>query len=71
MNAWFVSPIEHTDESTVKSSFREMARLAVKEYLREARSIPQTGTVESLAIWPEILPSKGIIQPLDAFELND
>lgn len=71
MNAWFTSPVEYTDESTSKTSFRKMAKSAVQEYLREARSVPQTGTAESLAIWPEILPSKGAIQPLDAFELND
>lgn len=71
MNAWFVSPIEYREETDIKNRFREMAQLAIQEYLREARSVPKTGKAESLAIWPEILPSKGVIQPLDAFELND
>ncbi|MDE6279329.1 MAG: hypothetical protein K2M05_05090 [Paramuribaculum sp.] len=69
MNAWFVSPTEFTVET--KNRFREMAKLAVQEYLCEARSVPSAGTAEALAIWPEILPSKGVIQPLDAFELTD
>ena len=71
LNAWFVSSIEYNDEQNNKAQFREMAELAVKEYLREARSVPQSGEAEALAIWPEILPSKGVIKPLDAFELND
>lgn len=71
LNAWFVSPVEYTEETSRTNRFREMARLAVQEYLREARSVPQVGKAESLAIWPEILPSKGVIQPLDAFELTD
>lgn len=71
MNAWFVSPFEYTEETNIKNQFREMARLAVQGYLNEARSVPRTGKAEALAIWPEILPSEGIIQPLDAFELND
>lgn len=71
LNAWFVSPIEYTEEASIKDRFREMARLAVQEYLREARSIPRTGAAESLALWQEVLPSEGVIQPLDAFELND
>lgn len=71
MNAWFVSPTEYAEETNSKNRFREMAKLAVQEYLREVRSVPSTGTAEALAIWPEILPSKGVIQPLDAFELND
>ncbi len=71
MNAWFVSPTEYTEETNYQNRFREMAKLAVQEYLREARSVPRTGKAEALAIWPEIIPSKGVIQPLDAFELND
>lgn len=71
LNAWFASPVEYTDEPASKARFREMAQKAVQEYLREARSIPQSGNAEALAIWPEILPSKGLIQPLDAFELKD
>lgn len=71
MNAWFVSPEKYSDEPTNKTRFREMARLAVQDYLREARSVPQTGNAEALAVWPEILPSKGVIQPLDAFEITE
>jgi hypothetical protein len=71
MNAWFSSPVEFTGEQNKKAQFREMAKLAVKEYLCEARSVPQSGEAEALAVWPEILPSKGIVQPLDAFELKD
>ena len=71
MNAWFVSPTEYTEETNCKNRFREMAKLAVQEYLREARRVPSTGTAEALAIWPEIIPPKGVIQPLDAFELTD
>lgn len=70
MNAWFTSPVKFTGDADNQKQFREMATLAVQEYLREARSVPKTGNAEALAIWPEILPSKGIIQPLDAFELN-
>lgn len=71
LNAWFISPVEYTGEQNNKNQFREMAKLAVMEYLNEARSVPKTGKAEALAIWPEILPSKGVIQPLDAFELTD
>lgn len=71
MNAWFGSPEKYSGEPTNKTRFREMARLAVQDYLREARSVPQTGNAEALAIWPEILPSKGVIQPLDAFEITE
>ncbi len=71
LNAWFASPIKYTGEADNQKQFREMATLAVQEYLREARSVPKTGTAEALVIWPEILPSKGVIQPLDAFELTD
>lgn len=71
LNTWFVSPIEYKGEQNNTAQFREMAKLAVKEYLREARSVPQSGEAEALAIWPEILPSKGVILPLDAFEPND
>lgn len=70
MNAWFGSPVEYTDDPSDKIRFREIAILAVQDYLREARSVPQTGKAESLAIWPEILPSKGVIKPLDAFEIT-
>lgn len=68
LNAWFVSPMEYTGEQNNKNQLRELAKRAVREYLYEARSVPQTGEAESLAIWPEILSSKGPIQPLDAFE---
>mgnify|MGYP006886337126 FL=1 len=70
LNAWFVSPVEYTDEPNNKNQFREMAKIAIRKYLREVRSLPQTGEAESLAIWPEILSSTGPIQPLDAFELT-
>ena len=71
LNAWFGSDVEYTDDSATKARFREMAQFAVQEYLREARSVPQSGKAEALAVWPEILPSKGVIQPLVAFELTD
>ncbi len=71
LNAGFISPFEYTEEETIKKRFRKMAQLAVQEYLREARSVPRVGEATELAIWPEILPPKGIIQPLDAFEIND
>ena len=71
LNAWFASPVEYTDDASCKMRFREMAQSAAKHYLKEARSVPKTGNAEALAIWPEILPSKGVIQPLDAFELKD
>lgn len=70
LNAWFGSPVEYTDDPADKTRFREMAQLAVQDYLREARSVPKTGKAEALAIWPEILPSKGVIKPLDAFEIT-
>lgn len=71
MNAWFGSPVQYTDDPSEKTRFREMAQLAVKDFLREARSVPQTGKAEALAIWPEILPLKGVIEPLDAFEITE
>lgn len=71
LNAWFGSEVEYTDDPATKARFRELAQSAALVYLREARSVPQSGKVEALAVWPEILPSKGVIQPLDAFELND
>lgn len=71
LNAWFGSDVEYTDDPATRTRFRKMAQSAVQEYLREARSVPQSGQAEALAVWPEILPSKGVIQPLDAFELND
>lgn len=71
LNAWFGSDLEYTDDPTTRTRFREMAQSAVEEYLRDARSVPQSGQAEALAVWPEILPSKGVIQPLDAFELTD
>lgn len=70
LNACFESPVEYTGEQNNKNQFREMAVMAVNEYLHEARSVPKTGKVEALAIYPEILPSKEVIQPLDAFEIN-
>ncbi len=71
LNAWFGSNVEFTNDPVTQAHFREMARSSVQEYLREARSVPQSGKAEALAIWPELLPSKGVIQPLDAFELTD
>lgn len=71
LNAWFGSDVEYTNDPVSKARFREMAQTAVQEYLREARSVPQSGKAEALAVWPEMLPSKGVIQPLDAFELTD
>lgn len=71
LNAWFGSEVVYADDQATKAHFRKMAQLAVQEYLREARSVPQSGKAEALAVWPEILPSKGVIQPLVAFELND
>ena len=71
LNAYFMSPESYSGESANKSRLKEMAIRAVQEYLREARSVPSTGTPTELAIWPEILPSQGPIQPLDAFEITD
>lgn len=70
-NAWFISPQEYSDEEPSRQHFRELAKMAVQQYLREARKVPRTGLAEALAIWPEVIPVKGIYQPLDAFELND
>lgn len=70
LNAWFSSPVKYTEEENNKIQFREMAIMAVQDYLREARSVPSKGNPEALAIWPEVLPIKGVIQPLDAFELK-
>lgn len=70
LNAWFISPIEYKEDEAIKAKFRERAKLAVGEYLCEARSVPSTGRPEAFAIWPEVLPSEGPIQPLDAFELT-
>ena len=71
LNAWFGSDVEYTNDPVTKARFRKMAQSAVQEYLREARSVPQSGRAEALAVWPEVLPSEGVIQPLDAFELTD
>lgn len=71
LNAWFGSDVEYTNDPATKARFREIAKSAVKEYLQKARSVPQSGKAEALAVWPEILPSKGVVQPLDAFELTD
>lgn len=71
LNAWFGSDVEYTNDPVTKACFRKMAQSAVQEYLREARSVPQSGNAEALAIYPEMLPSKGVIQPLDAFDLTD
>lgn len=70
LNARFTSPIAYTGEADNQKKFREMATNAVQEYLLDARNVPATGKAEALALWPEILPSKGIIQPLDAFEIT-
>lgn len=69
LNAWFASPMEYSDDASRKAHFREMATIAVQEYLREARKVPSTGHAETLAIWPESLPTKDVIEPLDAFEI--
>ena len=71
LNVWFLSSIEYTGEQVNKNQFREMAKSAVLGYLKEVRDVPQTGNPEALAIWPEILPTIGVVQPLDAFEIND
>lgn len=71
LNTWFSSAVEFKDDETTKSQFRELAIMAVKDYLKEARSVPQTGKPEAFALWPETLPSEGPIQPLDAFEITD
>lgn len=71
LNAEFVSTEEFNGEDVVKNRIRERAAMAVQEYLNEARNVPRTGIPESLAIWPEFMPVKGVIQPLDAFELKD
>lgn len=71
LNSWFGSDVEYTDDPATRARFREMAQFAVQEYLSEARSVPLSGKAHALAVWPEILPSKGVIQPLDAFELTD
>ncbi|MCM1317295.1 MAG: hypothetical protein NC241_03860 [Bacteroides sp.] len=70
-NAWFVSPEEYGGDESSRQRFREMAKMAVKDYLIEARRVPRTGFAEALAIWPEELPVEGVLQPLDAFELKD
>ena len=70
LNAWFIAPMEYQEEESIKAQFREKAKIAVDEYLREARSVPSTGRPEAFAIWPEVLPSEGPLQPLDAFELT-
>lgn len=71
LNALFVSPVEYSGDTVIQNQFREKAKMAVMEYLHEARNVPATGQAEALAIWPEILPSEGVIQPLDAFEITD
>lgn len=67
LNARFVSPMEYSDDASRKAYFREMATLAVQEYMRENRTY--AGKAEALAIWPDILPCEGVNQPLDAFEI--
>lgn len=69
-NAWFISPIEYSEDQVVKSQFQCRAKDAAVAYIAEARKIPKTGVPEALAIWPEILPVNGVIQPLDAFEIT-
>lgn len=66
MNVWFVSPIEYSGEANVKNQLREMAKLAVEESIGTSN----IGKAKSLAIWPENLPSDGVLQPLDAFEIS-
>lgn len=69
-NAWFISPIEYSENPVVKNQFMSMAKDAALAYIAEARKVPQTGVPEAFAIWPEILPVNGVIQPLDAFEIT-
>ena len=71
LNAWFTSPEKFSNDEETKHRFRERAIMAVQSYLREARSIPSTGMADSLAIWPELLPVNGVLQPLDAFEITE
>ena len=69
LNAWFASPMEYSDDASQKAHFREMATIAVQEYMRENSIVSFAGKAEALAIWPEILPNEGVIEPLDAFEI--
>lgn len=71
LNAWFVSPEEYQEDADSKKRFREMALMAVENYLREARRVPANGMAEEFAIWPEQLPIQGEVVPLDAFEIKD
>ena len=73
LNAWFESQVEYTGKADQQNQFREIAITTVREYLREARlrearSVPATGTPEAFAIWSETLPKNGPFEPLDAFE---
>lgn len=52
LNAWFGTVVEYKGDPTTKAHFREMAILAVQDYLHEARSVPQSGKAEALAVWP-------------------
>lgn len=69
-NAWFISPIEFSEDPEVKNQFRRRAKDAALAYIEEARKVPKTGVSEAFAIWPEILPVDSVIQPLDAFEIT-
>ena len=69
-NTWFISPIEYSEDPVVKNQFRSKAKDAALAYIAEARKVPKTGVSEAFAIWPEVLPVNGVIQPLDAFEIT-
>ena len=71
LNVCFESNVEYSNDPATKARFRELAQSTVNEYLQKARSVPKSGNAQALAVWPEILPSKEVIQPLDAFELTD
>ena len=71
LNAWFVSSKPFSADDETKAKFREMAKAAAQDYLKEARKVPKAGSAEAFAIWPEVLPIEGPLQPLDAFEQND
>ena len=61
--------LANSDDASQKAHFREMATIAVQEYMRENSIVSFAGKAEALAIWPEILPNEGVIEPLDAFEI--
>lgn len=71
LNACFASPVEYSEDAVIKNQFRERAVMAVQEFLRDARNVPSKGKAEALAIWPVPLSTDGVLQPLDAFEIED